>query len=329
MKKLLYGLLIVSAMQNVSLHGAYLTSDRVKEILDYNIQNNSIHSFGESCILDLLKQLSREERAIYALKVLNHYQETNKIYEFNRLYELLICLPPAEREIYASNIFNYYLKTNSVHELKNPHSLLINLSKAEYATHVFNILNRYNHKRTLFKYDSLIELIKNIRSSSLKLLFDYPQNIFTQELTSIDQNYHRQLHMCYIRKTIEKSNLPVESSFFSEELLKPLLLEDIVAIIEHIHESTDICGESMKKVRPLCQAYLMLCEDLPNSMPIEHFTDLFESSLFRTQTSSLTETPDSSKTPQKIQELYAQYRHTNIIGNTIIVSRDEQPSVEQ
>ncbi len=85
----------------------------------------------------------------------------------------------------------------------------------------------------------------------------------------------------------------------------------------------------MKKVRPLCQAYLMhYGEKLPASMSIENFTDLFESSLFKTKTSLLTENPDSSDTPQKIQELYAQYKYTNIIGNTIIVSRDEQPSVE-
>ena len=398
MKKLLYGLLIVSTMQNVSLHGANLTSDEVKEILNYNIQNNSIHSFGENYILNLLRQLPEAERAIYTLNILNHYQETNRIHEFNsnnlyfllsylpeggraiyalnilnhyqeinkfhelndlcpllyfipeveratyasnildhyqkinkfhklnNLHSPLNCLPQAEQITYASNILDHYQKTNSVHELRNQYLLLCCfIPQAERIKYTYTIINCYNHKKTLFKYNFLLRFVERAQFLP-KLLFNYPPHLFTQELASIDQNYHRQLHMFYIRKIIEESNFPVESSFFSEELLKPLLLEDIIAIIEYIHESTNVCGKSMEKVRPLCQAYLMHCEDLPNSMPIEYFTDLF--SPFRTQTSSLTEAPDSSDTPQKIQELYAQYKYTNIIGNTIIVSRDEQPSVE-
>ncbi len=389
MKKILYGLLIVSAIQYVSLHGANLTFDEAKEIFDYNIQNNSIHSFGESCILYLLHQFPREERAIYALKILNYYQETNRVHEFNgnnlcsllsylsqaeqitcasnilgryqeidimhkfnNLCSLLGYLTQAEREIYASNILDYYRKTNRIHKLNRPFALLHYLPEAKKITHISNILDHYNHKKTLFKYDPIVKLIKIMEPTLPELLSNCLSHTFAQKLASIEKNYHQQLHMFYIRKTIEESNLPVESSFFSEELLKPLLLEDIVAIIEHIHESTDICGQSMEKVRPLCQAYLMHCKNLPNSMLIEHFTDLFEP--FRTRTPLLAKITDSMVTfksiipqsliqiskfkgdtltfrpdiPQKIQELYAQYKYTNIVENTIIVSRDEQPSIE-
>ena len=392
MKKLLYGLLIVSAMQNVSLHGADLTSDevlenlepdKILEILEDLLYENRLHEIKN--LYPLINNLPEDQRGSFCSTALNHYFDTHRLDELKDLYPLINNLPEDQRGSFCSTALNHYFDTHRLHELKNLYPLFDNLPKNQRGSfcskalkHYFDTqrlhelndlsllinnlpenqrssfcstaLKHYTNTSTLFKHDTIMQYCTTIPERTF--LVRHEQFIQTISSLNVDEKYQKQLHMYFIRQKIEFNYLPTIHLNLSSEILKPLSCNDVVAIIEHIHESTDICGESMEKIRPLCQAYLMHCEDLPNSMPIKHFTDLFEP--FRTRTPLLAKITDSvvtfksivpqslmkiSKfkgdpltfkpdTPEKIQELYRQYKHTGIVGDTLVISRDEELSVE-
>ncbi len=348
MKKLFYGLLIVSAIQNVSLKGANLTSDEKLAILEDLLSNNRLHELND--LYTLIYNLPEDQKRTFCSKALNHYFDAHRLHGLNNLSALIYNLPEDQKRTFYSKALNHYFDAHRLHELNSLSALIYNLPEDQKGTFRSKALNHYIDTSTLFKHDTIIKDCTTIPKHTF--LISPEKFIQKIDTLNIDEKYQKQLYMYYIRKKIENNNLPYASSDFPKQLLKSLSLENIVAIIEHIHESTDICGQSMEKVRPLCQAYLMHCEDLPNSMPIEYFTDLFSS--FRTKTPLLAKITDSMVTfksiipqslmkiskfkgdpltfkpdaPEKIQELYRQYKHTGIVGDTLVISRDEQPSVE-
>ncbi len=304
------------------------------EILNSCLEKENLHTIKRPSVL--IEPLSSDNRQYFSKQALTHYLHNQKLQKLDDydVYFLINQLPPDQQTEFRLRALSSYLKNKNLHTIKNQPRLVENLSQEDRQFFLKKILHFHKDNQKLFKHNTL-EIAIDFFSNVSKLVFFLTPEKFIQKINTFDEKYKKQLHMLYIRKIIQESDTPVEFSIFSKELLNHLSMENIVAIIEHIHESTDICGESMEKIRPLCQAYLMNYDQkLPLALPMEHFTDLFLSFIkkFTTETTFSIRNNDDPKTetitqfkdntPEKIKLLYEQYNHTEIIDNTLMISRE-------
>ncbi len=330
--------------------------------LNFYFNNNKLHEIENLYLL--IDGLNNDKKKSFSSKVLDHYLTnldhhlTNNECHERVFFILLPKLAEEKKELLIDQALNHYLKNNKFHEIK----FLLNFVSYEQISSFYDkVLHHYTNASTLFKHDTIIKDYTTIPEHTF--LISPEKFIQKIDTLNVDEKYQKQLYMYYIRKKIENPNRLVSSLDFTEDLLKPLSVENIVTVIEFTRESVDNIKELRKKIKPLCEAYLTKCKDLPTSMPIKHFTHLFHpfrtkivplfeqkvgflakiidsmgtfKSLFpKTPTPLSTFKGNSSKrhssifflepnTPEEIQKLYTQYKYKDIVDGAFVVSKDKK-----
>ncbi len=342
------------------------------DVFNYYLNNKQLHEVKD--LYALIQFLSFEQEGNLCLQALNDYFSSDELHKFKYLGHLIEHLPKQKRSVFSLKAFNYYHDTLRLHRVKNLDSLIRYIDEGQDS----NVCSKiFNGNQRLYEIQDLKKVIyrffplKNQQKADfcLKIESGYPDTLFKnndlielstgfsewifllspakfiQKIRLLDAKTQEQLRMCYIRNFIQTRQKPVDSEIFTEELLKPLSLKNILSLVEHIHESTDIptleerdkgvvVVRSVEKIKPLCQAYLMhYGYTLPASLPMQDFTDLFDPFVTRLDKTidgagkdvQIPETEITvcfkDGTPEKIRDLYAQFNRIDFVGNILAISR--------
>ncbi len=311
----------------------YLDAKRLHEIKDLNTLINNGFS-------------TEIEKKLFCNRALNVYLNAQRLHEIKDLNIFINngFSTQEQKQLFCNRALNVYLNAKRLHEIKDLNTLIsyIVSNKEQKQSFSNKVFVAYSDNQTLFKYDNLVKIFLPELPQWTFLL---STEKFMQKISTLDEELRKQLHMYYIKKAMQEKRDPAETLKFSQELIEPLSFDNIITMIEYMHESTDTCGESMGKVRPLCEAYLLQhCDDL-GSMSMEYFTDLFmpfmtitttpffEKIIKKINTSKSIIIPKCTgeqplkfkpNTPKKIQELYAQYNgELSYVGNELIIKRGD------